>query len=154
MGITPKICRLCLVLINSVLLNLLCVWIPTVIRSIPPPHSYYLLRGPDVHEGGLATGLILVTTALACTFPLFHVPRLCRVVDGVRTQTREPSRQAGVRVLPLVASASELTTAPTLYVEYNTIQSNTIQLYLQVSIQFHEECVVVPSTLITHSLQS
>ena len=33
---------------------------------------------------------------------------------------------------------------------YNTI----IQLYCQVSIQFHEECFVVPSTLITHSLPS
>ena len=34
------------------------------------------------------------------------------------------------------------------------VQYNTIQLYCQVSIQLHEECFVVPSTLITHSLQS
>ena len=31
---------------------------------------------------------------------------------------------------------------------------NTIQLYCQVSIQLHEECFVVPSSLITHSHQS
>ena len=30
----------------------------------------------------------------------------------------------------------------------------TIQLYCQVSLQLHEECFVVPSTLITHSLQT
>ena len=85
-----------------------------------PHNSYYMLRGPDVQAGGMATGLILVTTTLACTLPSFQVPRLWGVVDGVRTQTREPSGQAGERVLPLVASASELTTAPTLHVEYNT----------------------------------
>ena len=33
-------------------------------------------------------------------------------------------------------------------------QYNTTQLYCQVSIQLHKECFVVPSTLITHSLQS
>ena len=90
-----------------------------------------MLRGPDVQAGGMATGLILVTTTLACTLPSFQVPRLCGVVDGVRTQTREPSGQAGERVLPLVASASELTTAPTLHVEYNTTllpNVNTIAL--------------------------
>ena len=31
---------------------------------------------------------------------------------------------------------------------------NTIQRYCQVSVQLHEECFVVPSALITHSLQS
>ena len=41
-------------------------------------------------------------------------------------------------------------------IQYNTIQYNTIQLYCQVSIQLHEECFVVPSTLITcmYPLQS
>ena len=98
---------------------------PTVIRRYLY-NSYYMLRGPDVQAGGMATGLILVTTTLACTLPSFQVPRLCGVVDGVRTQTREPSGQAGERVLPLVTSASELTTAPTLHVEYNTMQYNFI----------------------------
>ena len=32
--------------------------------------------------------------------------------------------------------------------------ADTIELYCQVSVQLHEECFVVPGTLITHSLQS
>ena len=31
-----------------------------------------------------------------------------------------------------------------------TVRNNTIQLYCQVSIQFHKECFMVPGTLITH----
>ena len=95
-----------------------------------------------------------------CRLQIWHTPSIafqhssleegcCKPVLGV---CKYGSQTGNMSCVPCIPHCGSCTLQ--MWVMFRIQCYNTIQVYCQVSIQLHEECCVVPSTLMTHSLQS
>ena len=125
--ITPKICWFCLVVINNILLNLLCVWILFAERSsvnladlhwFPASHKKMPTVSDNAISGSappyLADLLQLCTPSRSLRSSadsrIFRIPIRCRIVQSSRAFLRLalPSAVASVFVFVFVCHAQTL----------------------------------------------